>query len=99
MIRTIRVLGAALGAFIGLGLAATGTGLFTGAQYSGFILAAWTIATVRVVITHWYRSGADAALFAAGRDALLALSRDMGARASIDLVGAPAPDHGSGRAK
>ena len=30
MIRTIRVLGAALGAFIGLGLAATGTGLFTG---------------------------------------------------------------------
>ena len=63
------------------------------------LLAAWTIATVRVVITHWYRSGADADLFAAGRDALLALSRDMGALASIDLVGAPAPDHGSGRAK
>lgn len=44
MIRTIRVLGAALGAFIGLGLAATGTGLFTGVEYGGFILAAWTIA-------------------------------------------------------
>ena len=29
MIRTIRVLGAALGAFVGLGLAAIGTGLFT----------------------------------------------------------------------
>ena len=44
MIRTIRVLGAALGAFIGLGLAATGTGLFTDVAYGGFILAAWTIA-------------------------------------------------------
>ena len=44
MIRTIRVLGAALGAFVGLGLASLGTGLFTGAEYAGFILAAWTIA-------------------------------------------------------
>jgi uncharacterized protein YacL len=44
VIRTIRVLGAALGAFIGLGLASIGTGLFTGAEYAGFILAAWTIA-------------------------------------------------------
>jgi uncharacterized protein YacL len=44
VIRTIRVLGAALGAFIGLGLAATGTGLFAGGDYAGFILAAWTIA-------------------------------------------------------
>ena len=43
MIRTIRVLGAALGAFIGLGIAAA-TGLFTGLAYAGFILAAWTIA-------------------------------------------------------
>ncbi len=43
MIRTIRVLGAALGAFIGLGLASA-TGLFTGVDYGGFILAAWTIA-------------------------------------------------------
>ena len=44
MIWTIRVLGAALGAFVGLGLAAIGTGLFTGVDYAGFILAAWTIA-------------------------------------------------------
>jgi hypothetical protein len=44
VIRTIRVLGAALGAFVGLGLASIGTGLFTGAEYAGFILAAWTIA-------------------------------------------------------
>ncbi|MEW6226319.1 MAG: PIN domain-containing protein [Chloroflexota bacterium] len=44
MIRTIRVLGAALGAFVGLGLAAIGTGLFTGVEYAGAILAAWTIA-------------------------------------------------------
>ena len=43
MIRTIRVLGAALGAFIGLGLAAVGNGLFAGVSYAGFILAAWTI--------------------------------------------------------
>ncbi len=44
MIRTIRVLGAALGAFIGLGLAAAGTGLFSDVAYGGFILAAWTVA-------------------------------------------------------
>jgi len=44
VIRTIRVLGAALGAFVGLGLAAVGTGLFTDVPYAGFILAAWTIA-------------------------------------------------------
>jgi uncharacterized protein YacL len=44
VIRTIRVLGAALGAFVGLGLAAIGTGLFTGVEYAGAILAAWTIA-------------------------------------------------------
>ena len=44
MIRTIRVLGAALGALVGLGIAAAGTGLFTGVTYAGFILAAWTIA-------------------------------------------------------
>jgi uncharacterized protein YacL len=44
VIRTIRVLGAALGALVGLGIAAAGTGLFTGASYAGFILAAWTIA-------------------------------------------------------
>jgi uncharacterized protein YacL len=44
LIRTIRILGAAIGAFVGLGLAAVGTGLFTGAPYAGFIVAAWTIA-------------------------------------------------------
>ncbi len=44
MIRTIRVLGAAFGALVGLGIAAAGTGLFTGIDYAGFILAAWTIA-------------------------------------------------------
>jgi uncharacterized protein YacL len=43
LIRTIRILGAALGAFVGLGLAAVGNGLFAGADYAGFILAAWTI--------------------------------------------------------
>ena len=43
MIRTIRVLGAALGALVGLGIAVAGTGLFTGVSYAGFILAAWTI--------------------------------------------------------
>jgi uncharacterized protein YacL len=44
VIRTIRVLGAALGALMGLGIAAAGTGLFAGASYAGFTLAAWTIA-------------------------------------------------------
>jgi uncharacterized protein YacL len=44
VIRTIRVLGAALGAFVGLGLAAVGTGLFTGMAYAGFLVAAWTVA-------------------------------------------------------
>ena len=44
MTRTIRVLGAALGALVGLGVAAMGTGLFTSVNYAGFILAAWTIA-------------------------------------------------------
>jgi uncharacterized protein YacL len=43
VIRTIRVLGAALGALVGLGIAATGNGLFSGVAYAGFILAAWTI--------------------------------------------------------
>ena len=48
MIRTIRVLGAALGAFVGLGLASFGTGLFADLAYGGFILAAWTVAWVIV---------------------------------------------------
>jgi uncharacterized protein YacL len=48
LIRTIRVLGAALGALVGIGIAAAGTGLFKGVDYAGFILAAWTIAWVVV---------------------------------------------------
>ena len=44
MIRSIRILGAALGALIGLGIAAAATGLFKDLAYAGFILAAWTIA-------------------------------------------------------
>ena len=43
MIRTIRVLGAALGALIGLVLVA-GTSELQAAPYGGFIVAAWTIA-------------------------------------------------------
>jgi uncharacterized protein YacL len=43
VIRTIRVLGAALGSFVGLGIAAMGNGLFAGSAYTGFLLAAWTI--------------------------------------------------------
>jgi len=42
--RTIRLLGAALGAFVGLGLAAAGGGLFPNVPYSGAMVAAWTIA-------------------------------------------------------
>jgi uncharacterized protein YacL len=42
--RTIRLLGAALGAFVGLGLSTAGGGLFTDVPYSGAIVAAWTIA-------------------------------------------------------
>lgn len=44
MIRTIRVLGAALGAFIGLGIGAPGNGLFAETTYGVFLLLAWTIA-------------------------------------------------------
>jgi uncharacterized protein YacL len=44
VIRTIRVLGAALGALVGLAIAAAGTGLFANFDYAGFFLAAWTIA-------------------------------------------------------
>ena len=47
MIRYIRVLGAALGGLTGLVLAESG-GLFRGADYAGFLLAAWVIAWVVV---------------------------------------------------
>jgi len=43
LIRTIRILGAALGSFVGLGIAASGNGLFAGSAYTGLLLAAWTI--------------------------------------------------------
>ena len=48
MIRYIRVLGAALGGAIGLALATSGDGLFTGRDYAGAYLAAWVIAWVVV---------------------------------------------------
>jgi hypothetical protein len=44
LIRSIRLLGAALGVVVGLTLATFEGGLFTGMQYSGAVLAAWTIA-------------------------------------------------------
>lgn len=44
MIRTIRVLGATLGALFGLGLAALGAQVTAGVPYSGAIVAAWTVA-------------------------------------------------------
>ena len=46
MIRYIRVLGAALGGAIGLALATSGGGLFTGRDYAGAFLAAWVVAWV-----------------------------------------------------
>jgi len=49
VIRTIRVLGAALGAFVGLGLAApgpTGGELFAGSPNAGLLLAAWLVAWI-----------------------------------------------------
>jgi uncharacterized protein YacL len=48
VIRWIRVLGGALGAFIGIGLAATGGDLFAGASYGGVLVAAWAIAWATV---------------------------------------------------
>ena len=46
MIRYIRVLGAALGGLIGLGLATAGDGLFRSTDYSGALLAAWVVAWI-----------------------------------------------------
>ena len=46
MIRYIRVLGAALGGFIGLVLATAGDGLFRSADYAGALLAAWVVAWI-----------------------------------------------------
>jgi uncharacterized protein YacL len=48
VIRYIRVLGAALGLFVGLVLAGFDQGLFVGSDYSGALLVAWSIAWVVV---------------------------------------------------
>jgi uncharacterized protein YacL len=48
LIRYIRLLGAALGSLIGLGIAASGEGLFRGSEYSGALLAAWVVAWIVV---------------------------------------------------
>jgi len=48
LIRYIRVLGAALGGAVGLVLAASGDGLFTGSASAGALLAAWVVAWVVV---------------------------------------------------
>ena len=48
MIRYIQVLGAALGGVVGLALASTGNGLFTGSEYAGALLAAWVVAWIVV---------------------------------------------------
>jgi uncharacterized protein YacL len=48
LIRYIRVLGAALGGLVGLGLAAAGDGLFAGSPYAGAFLAVWVVAWIVV---------------------------------------------------
>jgi uncharacterized protein YacL len=48
LIRFIRVLGAALGGAVGLVLATSGAGLFTGSDYEGALLAVWVVAWVVV---------------------------------------------------
>jgi uncharacterized protein YacL len=46
LIRYIRLLGAALGSFIGLSLAVSGDGLFRGHDFAGALLAAWVVAWI-----------------------------------------------------
>jgi uncharacterized protein YacL len=48
LIRFIRVLGAALGGAVGLVLATSGNGLFSGSDYEGALLAVWVVAWVVV---------------------------------------------------
>ena len=48
MIRYIRLLGAALGSLIGLGIAASGDGLFRGSEFAGALLAGWVVAWIVV---------------------------------------------------
>ena len=46
LIRYIRILGAALGGFVGLALATAGDGLFAATDYAGALLALWVVAWV-----------------------------------------------------
>jgi uncharacterized protein YacL len=48
LIRYIRLLGAALGSLIGLGIAASGEGLFSGSEFAGALLAGWVVAWIVV---------------------------------------------------
>ena len=48
MIRYIRLLGAAIGSLVGLGLAGSGEGLFRDPQYAGALMAAWVVAWIVV---------------------------------------------------
>lgn len=48
MIRYIRLLGAALGGLIGLGLASVNDGIFAGSTYAGALLAVWVVAWIVV---------------------------------------------------
>ncbi len=48
MIRYIRLIGAAIGSLVGLGLAGSGEGLFRDPQYAGALLAGWVIAWIVV---------------------------------------------------
>ena len=48
MIRYIRLLGAALGGLVGLGIASANDGIFAGSDYAGALLAVWVVAWIVV---------------------------------------------------
>jgi uncharacterized protein YacL len=48
LIRYIRLLGAALGGLVGLGIASVNDGLFVGTDYAGALLAVWVVAWIVV---------------------------------------------------
>ena len=48
MIRYIRLLGAALGGLVGLGIASANDGIFAGSGYAGALLAVWVVAWIVV---------------------------------------------------
>jgi uncharacterized protein YacL len=48
LIRYIRLLGAALGGLVGLGIASVNDGLFVGSDYAGALLAVWVVAWIVV---------------------------------------------------